>query len=208
VNSWLVARHQVAIAGRVTDGETGKPMARVLMSIVGMPAVFRKKLDLLARARGAAWGSLSERPDQTQTRDDGLFWFIDLPDGKYSLSAEVPKQGSRYGKAQQSVAVARDAKGNVTVAAANFALPPTGLRGKVTGAGHKAGVTMAEVRLKGSGEYTYTDGQGQYSLTRIESGKRTILVVAQGYKIKVQPVTLEKPGASQVADFSLVRETS
>jgi CarboxypepD_reg-like domain/Carboxypeptidase regulatory-like domain len=208
MNSWQVARHQVAIAGRVTDGETGKPMARVPVSIIGMPAVFRKKLDLLAKARGTAWASLSERPDQTQTRDDGLFWFIDLPNGKYSLSAEVPKQGSRYGKAHQSVTVARDANGDVNLAASNFALPPTGLRGKVTGAGHKAGVTMAEVRLKGSGEYTHTDGQGQYSLSRIESGKRTILVVAQGYKIKEQPVTLEKPGASLVADFNLVRETS
>jgi carboxypeptidase-like protein len=205
MNGWQTARHQVAIAGRVTDAETGKPMARVLVSIIGMPALFRKKLDLLAQARGGAWESLSERPDKTQTRDDGLFWFIDLPEGKYSLSVEVPKQGSRYGKVQQNVAVV---KGNVRLAAVNFGVPPTRLRGKVTGAGHKAGVAMAEVRVKGSGEYAYTDGQGQYSLTRIEAGKRTVLVSAQGYKTKTHPVLLEKPGVSQVEDFNLSRETS
>lgn len=208
MNSWQVARHQVSVAGRVTDAETGKPVARVLVTIIEMPAAFRRKLDLLAQARGSTWASLTERPDKAQTRDDGLFWFMDLPEGKYSLSAEVLKQGSRYGKVQQTVVIAREAKGKPRMAAVNFAMPSTGLRGKVTGASHKAGVVMAEVRVKGSGESAYTDGQGQYSLTRIEPGKRTVLVIAQGYKTKEQPVTLGKPGASQVEDFTLVRETS
>jgi len=208
MNDWQIARHQVAIAGRVTDAETHKPMARVCVSITGMPPAFRQKLDLLEKAHSSSWESLSERPDRTQAHNDGLFLFVDLPPGKYSLTAEAPRLGSRYGKVQQQVTVAQDAKGNVRMVAVNFALPPTVLRGKVTGASHKAGVAMAEVRVKGSGEYAYTDSQGQYALMRIEAGKRTVLVIAQGYKTKILPVLLDKPGMSREEEVILVRETS
>jgi hypothetical protein len=191
----------------VTDAVTGKPLARALVSIEQAPAVFRTKLDLLAQAQGASWPTFAERPDKTLTRNDGLFWFLDLPEGRYSLTVGLPAMGSRYGKLRQNVAVTREAKGNARIVMVNFAVPPTGLRGKVTAAGRKTPVAMAEVRVKSSGEYAYTDDQGQYALLGIESGKRTVLVIAQGYKSKEQVVKLEKPGASQLEDFNLARET-
>src|SRR5262249_761082 len=80
---WQTARHQVAIAGRVLDAETGKPLAGVLINIVSMPVAFRRKVELLSKSPAA----LTERVDRTRSRADGLFYFLDLPEGKYTLSA-------------------------------------------------------------------------------------------------------------------------
>src|SRR5271168_730053 len=196
---WQVARHRVCIAGRTIEAETGRAMPRVLVSIVEMPLAFQRRLEIRARSQTTAAGGAG-RIDQALTGDDGLFWFAALPDGEYSLIAELPQYGSRFGKARASATVARDAQGNVKLARAGFVLSPTGLKGKVTAAGRKAGVAMAVVRLKGSGEYSFTDADGSYFLTRVESGIRTVSVSAQGFKTKNQPVTLAEPGLSQVLD--------
>ena len=206
MTDWLITRHQVAIAGRITNAETGKPIAGVPVSIVG-PPVFGRKLQLLGQAQGAPSGIFVAKPDQTESRNDGLFYFLDLPDGKYTVKASVPNQGTRFAGAQQSVTVSRDAKGNMKLASANLAMQPTTVRGKVTGPAHKTGVPMARVYVKGSGESAFTDAQGQYLLTGIESGKRTVVVAAQGYKTKLQQVTLAKPGIAQTEDIPLMRET-
>jgi hypothetical protein len=204
---WQIRRHQVCIAGRISEAGTVRAMPRVLVTIVDMPVGFRRKLEWQMRSSASSLDGRG-RIDQTLTRDDGLFWFMDLPDGAYSLVAELPSRGSRLGKARATATVERDESGNVKIAHANFILSPTGLRGKVTGVGRKAGVAMAEVRVKGSGEYSLTDAEGAYLLTGIESGMRTVLVRAQGYKTLAEPVMLAQPGASHVLDFNLARETS
>lgn len=207
MSDWQIARHRVAIAGRVLDAGTGKPVADAAVSISAMPAAFEKKLAIALLAYEDRWNTMLERPDRTRTRDDGLFYFLDLPDGKYNLSASIPSYGKRYGTVQQPAVVSRDGKGDTKIAFVNLKLQPTAVKGKITGPGHKAGVALAEVRVKGSGERTFTDAQGQYTVTGIEPGKRVLLVSAQGYRSESQPVTLGDPGTSQTLNFSLTRES-
>ena len=205
MTEWQIARHRVAIAGRVFDASTVKPVAGAAVSITAMPETFERKLALASLAYGNRWDTLKQRPDRTITREDGLFYFLDLPDGDYNLSASIPSYGSRFGSAQQPAVVSRDSNGDTKIAFVSLSLQPTAVSGKITGPGHKTGVLLAEVRMKGSGERTFSDDQGQYILAGVEPGLRTIQVSAQGYKEKSQPVTIRSPGAVQALNFSLTR---
>jgi hypothetical protein len=82
----------------------------------------------------------------------------------------------------------------------------TAIQGKVTGPGHKTGVFMAEVRIKGSGERAFCDAQGQYLLPGVEPGARVVQVFAQGYRPAAKSVTVKHPGALETVNFTLVRE--
>lgn len=170
---------------------------------------------------GDAWAAMTERPDRARTAPDGLFYFLDLPDGDYTLTASLAGMGRRYGTAQATATVSRDENGNFKRAFLDLALQATTVRGKITGPSHRTGVAMAEVRVKGSGERTFSDVQGQYVLSGIEpavvkngasagSGppitKRTVLVFAQGYRSASKHVALNEAGAVETLDFELVRE--
>jgi len=200
---WNTARHVIAIFGRVVDATTTQPVPGALVEIQDNPAVFDKKLELAAMQYGDRWATMMQRPDRTITRNDGEFYFMDLPDGQYTLSVAHPSTGRRYGRAEQIVDASHDAKKRVRV---EFALPSTMVKGKIVGPGQQAGVAMAEVRVKGSGERTFSDVQGQYSLTGLEPGKRTVTVLAQGYGIASQVVNVPEPGALETLNFKLVRE--
>jgi hypothetical protein len=204
--AWQVSRHHVAIAGRVTDGETGKRVGRVEVTITEMPPAFKRKLEGASMQYGNRWTAMVERPDKTLTRADGLFYFLDLPDGKYTLGASLPSSGKRYGTAQETATVSRDAKGNIKMASVNVILRPTTIKGRITGPAHKNGVVMAEVRVKGSGERAFSDEQGHYVLAGLEPGKRTVLAFAQGYRPASEAVELREPGASHTLNLVLVRE--
>ena len=145
---------------------------------------------------------LTERPDQTLTATDGHFHFMDLPNGQYTLVASMPDSGSRYGTAQTQLSVSRNASGHIVMAVADIALPPTTIKGKVTGPG-STNVMMAKIQVQGSGEQTFSDSQGRYLLTGIETGNRTILVSAQGLQSNSRPVTLGSAGLVQTVDFNL-----
>ncbi len=201
-------RHQVAIAGRVIDAGAKKPLRGAVVNIVEMPHAMKRQLSTKSMQYGARWGDLAERPDRTRSAADGVFYFLDLPDGKYTLAASVARFGKRYGAARGSATVSRDAQGNVKMAFLEIGLKPTTVQGKVTGAGHKAGVLMAEVRVKGSGERAFSDGQGEYVLAGVEPGQRTILVAAQGYRTAAKPVTIDQPGELATLNFTLVREAA
>jgi hypothetical protein len=229
MSDWQIARHHVSIAGRVLDAGTGKPVAHALVYMSGeVPKAFDTKLGITALSYADRWHTTLKRPDRTITRTDGIFYFLDLPDGKYELRAGVPdleklfrdlpegdnklrapipSYGKRFGVAQATVTIPHGGQGTQRVPFVSLALPATTVKGKVTGAGRKAGVVLAEVRVEGSGERTFTDVQGQYVITGIEPGKRVLVVSAQGYRDKTQSVTLANPGASQPLDFTLTRES-
>src|ERR1700690_791643 len=207
MSDWQIARHRVAIAGRVLDASTGKPVADAAVSFNKMPAAFETKLAIASLSYGDRWNSMLARPDRTRTREDGLFYFLDLPDGEYSLSASIPSYGKRYGTEEQPATVSRDKKGNIKIAFVTLRLQPTAVKGKIPGPSHKTGVMLAEVRVKGSGERTFTDAQGQYNVAGIEPGKRVLQVAAQGYRAQSQQVTVGDPGTSQTLNFSLTRES-
>jgi hypothetical protein len=178
--------HQVAICGVAVDGRTGQVLPGVQVRIIAMPASFSDRLKLKA-LQHARWEKLEERPDRTFTRADGSFRFLDLPDGEYRLAFSLRGAPHRYGPAQKSFTVARDRSGKITAAITSIALAPTGIAGQVLGASSDGGaplpLVMAEVRVAGSGEQTWTGQDGQYYLTGVETGSRILQVTAHGYAL-------------------------
>jgi len=85
------------------------------------------------------------------------------------------------------------------------------VKGKVTVQGGKAGVLMATVRVKGSGEQTFTDKDGNYALVGIEPSEndRSLEVFAEGFRIAPpHPFKLKEEGdpVTVVPPIKLVRE--
>jgi Carboxypeptidase regulatory-like domain len=197
-------RHQVAIAGQVTDALTGKSLDGARLGITAAPAAFTDFLKLRQIQFGESWERMAERPDRTNSIADGSFRLLDLPDGQYKLTASLPGAGSRYGAADATVTVARDGQGKIKRGVAQIALPPTTIKGRITGQGASA-LHLAEVRVKGSGERAFSDAQGQYLLAGVEAGVRTVFVSAQGFQPATQTVTLNQPGAAQTLDVALTR---
>jgi hypothetical protein len=198
-----IIRHQAAITGRVTEAHTGRAVRGAQVRITAAPEPFTTWLGLRAIQYGPRWESLVERPDQTRTAPDGHFHFLDLPAGSYTLTAALPAASSRYGTAQVQVVVSHDVEGNIDMVAADITLPSTTLRGQVTDQDADP-VAMAEVRVQGSGEHTFSDGQGQYRLTGLEVGGRTITISAAGYQPAARPVQLSSAGTVQLLNVVLV----
>jgi hypothetical protein len=190
MSDWLIARHQVAIAGSVRDGKTGKPIAGARVEMTVMPVQLERWLVLHARCHGAAWPAMSERLDRTRTAADGHFHFVDLPDGDYTLTASLPAAGSRYGAAGLSLEVTRDSNGNLIPVTADMVLPPTTLSGTITAGNENDPVVMAEVQIQGSGERTFSNSDGSYVLSGLEQGERSLVVSARDYATATQQVVL------------------
>jgi hypothetical protein len=206
-------RRQVAIAGRVIDGDTRKPLAGALVNLVGeLPPAMRRLLATKERQYGARWNDMTERPDRALTAADGLFYFMDLPDGNYTIAVSLAGAGKRYGSGQGSAVVSRDAQHNVRrdfpKMFLEIALRATSVQGKVNDSTRGGGVAMAEVRVQGSGEHAFSDSIGRYVLAAIEPGKRTLVVTAQGYPRVKQEVTIAGPGESVTHNFKLKREAA
>ncbi len=177
--TWETVRRQVAIAGRVTDALTGRPISGARLSITSLDF----SLDV-------------------STVADGHFHLMDCPDGAYAIDAAFPEAGSRYGRMRVQAIVARDAGGRIAMASADLALNPTTIKGIVTRQGGTP-VTMAEISLRGSGELTFSDREGNYSLCGVETGDRLVQVLAQGFKPVSQTVKLVKAGDTATIDFIL-----
>ncbi len=62
---------------------------------------------------------------------------------------------------------------------------------------------MAEVRVQGGEENTRSDEQGKYLFAGLETGNRSIQVLAQGFKPLVQTLKLGPAGTAQTLDFAL-----
>lgn len=207
MSRWLTIkniRHQAAIAGWVSDAQTGAGLSGVHVFISAGPETFQKRLALKARQHGENWEILPERPDRACTAADGYYRFINLPPGEYTLAASLPGSGTRYGQAQASASVVHDDEGNIALATADLQLAPTTLLGQVRDAAGEP-VSMVQVRVLGSGEYTFSDEQGLYRLTGLEVGGRQVRALAQGYMALTQAVQLEQVGGQYTLDFSLTR---
>lgn len=198
--AWDIVRHRAAIAGRITEAASGKPLPGARVEITAAPAAFQNRLALQARAAGTGWPALAERPDRTRAALDGHFHFLDLPAGTYTLTATLPGGGSRYGQATGQVTLSLDPQGQVGLQTADLAIPSTGIQGKVVD-GDANAVPMAEVRLRGSGESVYSDSQGKYALAGLEAGSRELVVSARGFQKKTQTVALAQAG--DVADVQV-----
>ncbi|MFZ0746404.1 MAG: carboxypeptidase regulatory-like domain-containing protein [Terracidiphilus sp.] len=229
MTDFMAARHKVAIAGLVLDGLSGKPIAGAHLELTAKPTAYEEKLSWLKAGRSVQ-GLKAQSPDTTRTRFDGLFFFLDLPEGSYKLVGFMPKKGvsrsplglanrdqqdpfqskgdKRYGKAQFDAAVSYGPEGfgRLTV----LRLQPTGIKGRVVTFSKQTAVLLAEVRIKGSGEKTFTDAEGQYTISGIlpnERRQRTVQVRARGYRDQSVEVMIDKPGTcTKLEDIRLVRE--
>lgn len=201
-------RRQVAIAGTVTEGQTSKLINGALVKITSGPEAFNKMIEMKTIQYGAAWETMKERPDLFYTRPDGHYHFVDLPSGEYTLKVSQPGSGTRYGSVDNlEVVVGRDAEGSIswrTVDALDAELQPTTVKGKVIG-NQNDPVFMAGVVMMGSGEQTYTDEEGEFSLVGVETGQRKVKVSAQGYQSSEAPVVLTQAGEEiTLADIKLI----
>lgn len=179
-------RHRVAIAGSVTDTITGQYMLGAVVKIV-------------------------EQNLQTKSREDGSFYFIDLPVGQYSLNISAPNLGSRYGIFTiPNVTVKNDDKdGNPTFDSQSFLyvkLSPTRLVGQVKSSENNQPTTIANalVQLRGSETQTLTDKEGRYILSCIQAGKPTVQVSVNGFVTQIKKVEDLIPGKDKLLDFNLV----
>jgi hypothetical protein len=200
--------HRAAIAGRAIDAMTKLPIAGVKITITTMPASFQQWLSLRALSYGDSWESLIRRPDRVTTKEDGFFHFMDLPDGVYTLSFSVPRQGSRYGTAQQDFAVVRDVNGNIALTIQPIELTPTGASGKVLGYvapgdPNTLPLPMALIRVLGSGEQTYSGPDGGYAVVGVDPGGRHLSITAPGYQPATRTTTIVKGQITVLTDIVL-----
>ncbi len=177
--TWETVRHQVAIAGRVTDALTGRPISGASLSITGLDFSL-----------------------EMTTVDDGHFHLLDCPDGAYTIDAAFPEAGSSYGRTRAQAVVARDTDGRIIIARADLELDPTTIRGKVSGQGGTP-IAMAEISLRGSGDRTFSDREGNYSLIGVETGNRLVQVLARGHQPASKTAKLVKAGDTATIDFIL-----
>ncbi len=199
-------RRQVTIAGVVTDRISGKPLEKAEIHIVSGPSGFLSRLDMLAGIHGKAWSAMGRRPDRTQTGPDGHFHFMDLPDGNYTLKALCPRLGNRWGSAEKTVTVARTADGRVTLQPCDILLPPSTVKGRVCRQGTSTPVVMAEIRVAGSLEQSYSDENGNYTLAGLEastSRPRFLSVSAAGFQQKNLEILLPSPGDEVVVNVQI-----
>lgn len=174
-------RRQVAIAGRVTDRQTGQAIAGADVSV--------KNADqkLVANSRTAA---------------DGHYHVMDLADGEYTLEASVPAAGSRYGTAQGQATVERDTEHRIKMAVTDFDLPPTRIHGRVTDHDTHQPIAGASVRLRGDTQIMLTDADGRYALDGLVKGNPTVEVSASKYTMTWQDTSLTA-GQDQTVDVEL-----
>lgn len=208
---WLTlqkSRHQVAIAGQVSDAETGRVIAGAWVVLTQMPASFAKRLALQALQYGDRWETLGRRPDRTYTVADGYFKFIDLPTGDYTLTVTFPGAGTRYGSAKAAVTVSREGE-RLHPQLISVALPPTALKGQIKDAQGKP-IELANIHLDGNHEDALSDAQGNYRFVALEASsptakQRAVTVSAQGYGSQSNLISL-RVGEIQVLNFELQRK--
>ncbi len=200
--AWEINRHQVAIAGTVVDARSSRPIRAARVDITAAPTEFMDRLALAALQHGARWERMTDRLDRKRTAPDGHFHFLDLPDGPYTLRASLPGVASRYGTTEATATVTRDSQGNITMATVQLAVPPTTVYGQILD-DHGDPLAMARARIRGSGESTFSDSQGQYELAAIEAGARTLQISASGFADSAQAVTLTAAGDTQELDITL-----
>lgn len=246
-----LTRRQVAIAGSVQDALTGQAIGGAEVQIEQAPEAFTRWLAMKAVQFRDRWQAMPNRPNWqvvaldaafylirerehaaslkllTYTARDGHFYWVDLPDGDYTITAALPSAGSRYSTTQiDNLRVSRNQSGTIQRATVEIELLPTAIQGTVTEQiSHSATgtstnlrttstpIVLAKVQVEGSDATTFSDRDGHYLLSGLEvwpqsseaSPKPMVRVSAQGYQTVAQGISLNQ-GQVKNLDFQLVRK--
>ena len=133
---------------------------------------------------------------------DGHFHFLELPAGRYDLTAAILGGRGRYGPAKARATVRATREGGLVAGYAELEVPSTRIEGQVL-AEDGTPIRLAEVRLAGSPERAVTDAEGRFELHGVELGDRTLSVSARGFRAASAGVKLSKAGTAKPATVKL-----
>lgn len=202
-NRISIAPHRAVIAGKVVDGESGRPVPGVVAEIVSMPQAFQTRMATMKQAQGPQWEKADERPDRTKSAFDGCFCFRDLPPGDYEIVFELPREKYRYGALTHPFTVVVGAGAQARLVTAMIKLAPTGIRGRVQGLvqGTPIPLPLARIRVEGTGELAYSDEEGHFCLTGVELGDRMFCIRAAGFE---PATTIASVSRGEILDLGLI----
>ncbi|PCK02941.1 MAG: hypothetical protein COA42_21775 [Alteromonadaceae bacterium] len=165
-----------------------------------------------------AYDSRRNEVASVKTRSSGMFCFMALSEGYYTLNASVSDKGCCYGVAQEDVFVSTGASNSADPLTPRLVmkLKPNTICGRVRGIeedGSVVDLPYAQIRINGPGknaivdEIAQCDLRGQYSLSGFGLGTRTLIVSANGYEDSVHDVALTNAGQTCTQNFLLLTDT-
>ena len=174
----------------------------------------RKVLDFM-RTRGRVDYRV-DRPDMTTTAVDGHYYFMDLPNGQYQVTATPTntRHGSSVGIFQVPH-VQDDESDKLNYTLANLELSPTAIIGMIrtkpdplTPSEPSKPVKFASVRIAGTSLDTLSNTKGEYQLLPLTAMRDrpwqiTVHVSARGFKPSTQDVEISGAGNVVWLDFEL-----
>jgi hypothetical protein len=116
---WEIIRHKVALCGRVFH-PGGRPSGGAKVTITAAPKAFDAWVRNDSKA-AVPHRNGRGRSDTTTTRRDGIYFFLDLPEGEYTVTAESPgsrERGQNHGK------VTRNKDASIRMAVVEIRLSP------------------------------------------------------------------------------------
>jgi hypothetical protein len=205
-----IVNQQIAIAGKVLQGETEKTISGAIVEIIAMPEKFRAILSLKALQYGSQWEKMSARLDRKMTSIDGYFYFTNLPPGDYLLEASLPTSLNRYKKVRTTAKVSAPVNGKIPTTMTEIVLSSTGIKGTITDVNDpKKLIANAKIQIQDSGDSTISDQKGNYLLIDLESppsGQRTITLIASatGYQQVSQTLKIQRGEVISEQNFALI----
>ena len=184
--------HRAALVGHVLDKLDQRPLPDVTVEIIDAPAAYQSRLATLRQGRPNA------SPDRLVTDGHGLFRWLDLPVGTYTLRASL--SGTRYAIATATASVVAG-----TPASAEILLVPTAVTGNVSADNPAGPLAMVRVRMLDSGEVTFAAADGSFTLSPVEpAAARVIELSAQRYITATRTVVLPQGQTTTLPAITLL----
>lgn len=214
--------HQVAICGRVAVGFKlqgtdnwsllSQPVRQAQVEIISAPLSFQRRLFLKSLSYSQNWKSLPDRLDRTQTAEDGSFYFLDLPPGKYILKASCPQQSTRLQGTEAVVEIGDGKK----LEWQDLILATTGIVGqvrtKLSNSNEFVSVPQAQVQVVNGSEQTRCDRDGNFQLLNLEAPEKLttrklqLQISAPGFDAYTHELDLSRGTVHSLPDIQLTKK--